>query len=58
MNYKKECLKINPDLRASKVSGCALYHIIVGSKCSYKGYSDNKDTINEAWKSCYEYLTK
>lgn len=53
LDYKLECLKINPNLKASKVSGTAFYHIIEGSKNAYKPYSDFKDTTFLAWKDCW-----
>lgn len=58
MNYKKESLKIEPNLRASKVSGCAFYHIITGHRGAYRAYSEYKDTVSQAWKDCYFKLIK
>lgn len=58
INYKIESLKINPNLKASKVKGCAFYHIIEGHRNSYKPYSKHCDTVYEAWKDCYENLNK
>ncbi len=58
MNYKKECLKVNPKLKSSKVSGCAFYHIITGNQKCHTPHSKYCDTISEAWKDCYERLNK
>lgn len=54
--YKDYCLNHNPKLRASKIRGTALYHIIEGEQRCYRPYSNSKDTINEAWKDCYERI--
>jgi len=53
INYKLECLKIHPKLKASKVNGTAFYHIITGNQMCHTTYSGFCDTITEAWKNCY-----
>ena len=59
VNYKDECLKINPKIRASKVNGCAFYHIIEGFGGAYRAFSSYQDTISLAWKDCYiEFMFK
>lgn len=57
INFKAECIKINPALKPMKVKGCELFQIIVGDRnTSYRAYSGHTDTKSDAWKSAYEYL--
>lgn len=53
---KQKCLKINSELKLDKYNGS--YYIITGNKKANLTYSGAHATPAEAWKDCYEELTK